>query len=49
MKNDIVIKVENLTKRYGEILAVDHISFEVKEGEVFGAQTFHFPGNKVAF
>jgi len=36
MKNDIVIKVENLTKRYGEILAVDHINFEVKEGEVFG-------------
>ncbi|MCM8806196.1 MAG: ATP-binding cassette domain-containing protein [Candidatus Omnitrophica bacterium] len=37
MKSDtIVIKVENLTKRYGDILAVDHISFEVKEGEVFG-------------
>jgi len=36
MKSNIVIKVENLTKRYGEILAVDHISFEVKEGEVFG-------------
>jgi len=36
MKSDIVIKVENLTKRYGDILAVDHISFKVKEGEVFG-------------
>jgi len=37
MKSDtIVLKVENLTKRYGDILAVDHISFEVKEGEVFG-------------
>jgi len=36
MRSNIVIKVENLTKRYGEILAVDHISFEVKEGEVFG-------------
>jgi ABC-2 type transport system ATP-binding protein len=36
MKSNIVAKVENLTKRYGEILAVDHISFEVKEGEVFG-------------
>jgi len=36
MDNDIVIQVSDLTKRYGEILAVDHISFEVKEGEVFG-------------
>ena len=36
MKSNIVIKVENLTKQYAEILAVDHISFEVKEGEVFG-------------
>ena len=30
------IEVENLTKYYGELLAVDHISFEVQEGEVFG-------------
>jgi len=36
MNKDIVIQVSDLTKRYGEILAVDHISFEVKEGEVFG-------------
>lgn len=31
-----VILVNDLTKFYGNILAVDHISFEVKEGEVFG-------------
>jgi ABC-2 type transport system ATP-binding protein len=31
-----VIEVTNLTKSYGPILAVDHISFEVKEGEIFG-------------
>jgi ABC-2 type transport system ATP-binding protein len=36
MNKDIVIQVSDLTKRYGEILAIDHISFEVKEGEVFG-------------
>lgn len=30
------IKASGLTKRYGEVLAVDHISFEVKEGEFFG-------------
>jgi ABC-2 type transport system ATP-binding protein len=32
----VVIKVENLVKVYGEIRAVDGISFEVKQGEVFG-------------
>ncbi len=31
-----VIEVTNLTKSYGPILAVDHISFEVAEGEIFG-------------
>jgi ABC-2 type transport system ATP-binding protein len=31
-----VIKVNDLTKSYGLTLAVDHISFDVKEGEVFG-------------
>lgn len=31
-----MIQVENLTKYYGDLLAVDHISFEVQEGEVFG-------------
>jgi ABC-2 type transport system ATP-binding protein len=31
-----VLKVENLTKRYGEVEAVRGISFQVSEGEVFG-------------
>lgn len=31
-----VIKVENLKKHYGEIKAVDGISFNVDEGELFG-------------
>jgi ABC-2 type transport system ATP-binding protein len=30
-----VIEVENLTKRYGELLAVNDISFTVRKGEVF--------------
>jgi ABC-2 type transport system ATP-binding protein len=33
--NDI-IQVKDLTKLYGNTFAVDHISFDVKEGEVFG-------------
>jgi len=31
-----IIEVEKLVKRYGEITAVDGISFEVHEGEIFG-------------
>jgi len=31
-----VISAENLTKRYGSLLAVDTISFSVRQGEVFG-------------
>ena len=30
------IEVENLTKRYGDLTAVDDISFSIHEGEVFG-------------
>ena len=30
------IQVEGLTKYYGDFLAVDHISFEVHQGEIFG-------------
>lgn len=33
---DIVIKTENLTKQFGDFTAVDHISFEVEKGEIFG-------------
>jgi ABC-2 type transport system ATP-binding protein len=31
-----VITVRELTKHYGDLTAVDHISFDVKRGEVFG-------------
>jgi ABC-2 type transport system ATP-binding protein len=31
-----VIKVENLTRRFGEFVAVDHINFEIQAGEVVG-------------
>lgn len=31
-----IIKVSNLTKKYAAFTAVDHISFEVFEGEIFG-------------
>jgi len=31
-----VIKTENLTKRFGDFIAVNNISFEVYQGEIFG-------------
>src|SRR4030065_2819267 len=31
-----VIQINDLTKSYGLTLAVDHLSFDVKEGEIFG-------------
>ena len=30
------IEIEHLTKRYGDLIAVDDISFEVREGEILG-------------
>jgi ABC-2 type transport system ATP-binding protein len=36
MTSDIIIRVEGLTKRFGNFTAVDHISFEVYRGEIFG-------------
>ena len=32
---ELAIRVSGLTKFYGDLLAVDHISFEVEEGEIF--------------
>ncbi|TET57850.1 MAG: ABC transporter ATP-binding protein [Dehalococcoidia bacterium] len=34
--NGAIIEVAGLTKRYGEVLAVDDISFDVGKGELFG-------------
>lgn len=31
-----VVKIENLVKRYKELVALDHFDLEIKEGEIFG-------------
>lgn len=31
-----VVKVENLVKRYKDLLALDHFSLDIREGEIFG-------------
>ena len=34
--NDFVIRTDGLTKRYGDVLAVDQLSMEVRRGHVYG-------------
>lgn len=36
MAKDKVITADQLTKRFGDFIAVDHISFDVHKGEIFG-------------
>jgi len=35
LNDDVTIRVDGLTKRYGELTAVDNVSFTVKRGEIF--------------
>lgn len=34
--SDTVVKIENLVKRYKDLIALDHFGLEIKEGEIFG-------------
>lgn len=31
-----VVKIENLVKRYAELVAVDHLNLTIEKGEIFG-------------
>lgn len=33
---DMIVKAENIVKRYGELIALDHFNLEIHEGEIFG-------------
>jgi len=35
-KNGLAVTVRNLTRRFGDFVAVENISFDVKKGEIFG-------------
>jgi ABC-2 type transport system ATP-binding protein len=36
LNNESIIVVQNLTKAFGDFVAVDSISFDIKKGEIFG-------------
>ena len=36
LKNDVIISVKDFRKAYGDFIAVDGVSFEVNQGEIFG-------------
>ena len=31
-----IVKIENLVKRYKELIALDHFNLEIEKGEIFG-------------
>ncbi len=44
-----MLKLENVTKYYGDFLAVDHLSFEVRPGEIFGLLGVNGAGKTTTF
>lgn len=34
--SETVVKIENLVKRYKELIALDHFNLEIQKGEIFG-------------
>lgn len=32
----MIVKIENLVKRYGDLIVLDHLNIEINEGEIFG-------------
>ena len=34
--SETIVKIENLVKRYKELIALDHFNLEIKKGEIFG-------------
>lgn len=31
-----IVHIENLVKRYGSLVALDHLNLDIREGEIFG-------------
>ena len=44
-----MLKLSHVTKYYGDFLAVDDLSFEVKDGEIFGLLGVNGAGKTTTF
>ena len=44
-----MLKVENVTKKYGDLVAVNNLSFEVGDGEIFGLLGLNGAGKTTTF
>ena len=44
-----MLKVENVTKRYGDLVAVNNLSFQVNDGEIFGLLGLNGAGKTTTF
>ncbi len=48
-RDEVVIQVENLTRKFGDFIAVNNINFSVKRGEIFGLLGANGAGKSTAF